>query len=87
MIKYILYWWKRLTSSYIIYEVQQGKWKVDQHYEGIYKYTYDTVSNYTILYNDVKKKYKLEMSGFNPREHGLYPEMIKYINLLNNESK
>lgn len=36
-----------------------------------------------ILFNDVTKKYKLEHRGYRPESHLMYPELFKYMRMLN----
>lgn len=76
-------WWKNITSRYETFEVHQGEWKVDQLYEGIYSHTFTRFCMFTLLYNSVKDNYKLKVSGFKPKNHGMYPLIVEKINNLN----
>jgi hypothetical protein len=62
----------------IIYS-KSGTWKITFNGGG----KYNEYCHFDILYNDVTKKYKLEHRGHKPESHSLYPELFKYMRMLN----
>jgi hypothetical protein len=63
----------------IIYS-KSGTWNISYGREGK---TYNEYCHFDILYNDAIKKYKLEHRGHKPESHSLYPELFKYMRMLN----
>lgn len=62
----------------IVYS-KSGTWKINTHNSKMY----NEYCHFDILYNDVTKKYKMEHRGFKPESHSLYPELFKYMRMLN----
>ena len=59
---------------------KSGIWNISYGSEGK---TYNEYCHFDILFNDVTKKYKLEHRGYNSESHSLYPELFKYMRMLN----
>lgn len=59
---------------------KSGTWNISYGNEGK---TYNEYCHFDIQYNDVTKKYKLTHRGYKPDSHTLYPELFKYMRMLN----
>ena len=59
---------------------KSGTWNISYGSEGK---TYNEYCHFDILYNDVTKKYKLEHRGWKSESHTMYPELFKYMRMLN----
>ena len=57
-----------------------GTWNISYGSEGK---TYNEYCHFDILYNDVTRKYELKHRGYKSESHSLYPEIFKYLRLLN----
>jgi hypothetical protein len=58
---------------------KSGTWEINTNNNKMY----NEYCHFDILYNDVTKKYKLEYRGYKPESHSLYPDLFKYMRLLN----
>jgi hypothetical protein len=58
---------------------KSGTWNINFNGGG----KYNEYCHFDILYNDVTKKYKMEHRGYKPESHTLYPELFKYMRMLN----
>jgi hypothetical protein len=59
---------------------KSGTWNISY---GSGDKTYNEYCHFDILYNDATKKYKLNHRGYKPDSHTLYPELFKYMRMLN----
>lgn len=62
---------------------EEGEWE----YEDVYKEMFECplLSKYEILFSLKRNKYKLKISGYNPKHHSKYRKAIKKLNELIDE--
>jgi hypothetical protein len=78
-------WFKKLLGfkdkgTFEIVYSTSGIWNITGNNNKVIKNEY---CHFDIQYNDVTKKYKLEHRGWKPESHTLYPELFKYMRMLN----
>lgn len=78
--------WLFPESDWEIIEVIQGEWTIVDDYTGK-KFHAPRICVFEIYYSPSKKEYKLELSGYTPKEHDNYVEAVKRLNELRNESQ
>jgi len=69
-------------NDWEIKEVMQGDWEYGDN-----KQKTGETSVYEFYYSSYRKVYNLELSGYKPKQHHKYPEVIKRLIELENESK
>lgn len=74
-------------SDWRLVEVMHGEWDVEYRDDFYEKYTVTKTSIYEIYYSPSKNEYKLQISGYKPKEHSQYITATKRANQLQNESK
>lgn len=78
--------WLFPEPDWVLIEVIQGEWIVTNR-TNFGKYKSAETSIYEFYYSKSKNEYKLEISGYKPKEHDEYITAIKRLNELKNESK
>jgi hypothetical protein len=84
MIKWLIELFKPIPNDWILIQVIQGEWNVTNNgYNGdTYKTTETAV--YEIYYSQSKNEYRLEASGYKPKEHKRYVTAVERLNELKN---
>lgn len=89
MINKILTWLEKLLTpspnDWKLVEVMHGEWDVEYRDRFAEKVKYTETSVYEIYYSSSKNEYKLEVSGYKPKEHYQYTTAAKRANELQNE--
>jgi protein-arginine kinase activator protein McsA len=78
-------WFKKLLGfkdkgTFEVVYSKSGTWNVMGENNALIRNEY---CHFDILFNDVTKKYKLEHRGYRPESHLMYPELFKYMRMLN----
>lgn len=78
-------WFKKLLGfkdkgTFEVVYSKSGTWNITRENNVLIRNEY---CHFDILFNDVTKKYKLEQRGWKPESHTMYPELFKYMRMLN----
>lgn len=77
-------WFKKLLGfkdkeTFEVVYSKSGTWEINTNNNKMY----NEYCHFDILYNDVTRKYELKHRGYKSESHSLYPEIFKYLRLLN----
>jgi hypothetical protein len=78
-------WFKKILGikpkgKFEVVYSKSGTWKILSNGN---EHPYNEYCHFDILCNDVTEKYKLDYRGYKPESHTLYPELFKYMRMLN----
>lgn len=76
--------WDELFPEWELNQVVRGEWEITYTTNGHNPYKVDKVAIYEIFYSKKIKKYRVELSGYLPKEHSVYPKVIDWIKEQNN---
>jgi len=86
MINWLIELFTPIPNDWKLLQVIQGEWTVtNRGYDGTYKTTETAV--YEIYHSQSRNEYKLEISGYKPREHDKYVTAVARLNELKNGNK
>ena len=78
--------WIFPENDWITIEVIQGEWTVTNRSD-FGNYETSETAIYEFQYSKLNNDYRLQISGYKPKEHDQYIEAVKKLNELRNESK
>lgn len=74
--------WTLFNNDWYIVWANNAPWEIDKGIDTISK-----TSVYEIFYSPYRNKYKFKCSGYKPKQHNCYNDVIKILNKFINEQK
>lgn len=71
--------WDELFPEWELSEAIRGEWSITNTVDGRDPYVTTDFAIFEIYYSKKLRKYKFEMIGYKPKQHSLYPDVVRWV--------